>query len=148
MLTIRFNRIGKRNRAQFRIVAQEHTIAPNGKHVEILGSYDPHLKKSVLKVDQIKKLIEKGVNISDSVYNLLVKEKVIEGKKRAVKMPHPKKEEAAPAEAVKQMPVAEPAKVAVGEVKKEEQKTDLPVALVISEVKTENLEQIKSNKQN
>jgi len=142
MLTIRFNRIGKKNRAQFRIVAQEHTIAPNGKHVEVLGSYDPHLKKSVLKVDQIKKLIEKGVNISDSVYNLLVKEKVIEGKKRAVKMPQPKKE-ATPAEAAKQMPVAEAAKVAVEEEKKEEPKTELPVVPATPEAKVESPEQTK-----
>jgi len=142
MLTIRFNRIGKKNRAQFRIVAQEHTIAPNGKHVEVLGSYDPHLKKSVLKVDQIKKLIEKGVNISDSVYNLLVKEKVIEGKKRAVKMPQPKKE-ATPAEAAKQMPVAEVAKVAVEEEKKEEPKTELPVVPATPEAKVESPEQTK-----
>ena len=142
MLTIRFNRIGKKNRAQFRIVAQEHTIAPNGKHVEVLGSYDPHLKKSVLKVDQIKKLIEKGVNISDSVYNLLVKEKVIEGKKRAVKMPQPKKE-ATPAEVAKQMPVAEAAKVAVEEEKKEEPKTELPVVPATPEAKVESPEQTK-----
>jgi len=142
MLTIRFNRIGKKNRAQFRIVAQEHTIAPNGKHVEVLGSYDPHLKKSVLKVDQIKKLIEKGVNISDSVYNLLVKEKVIEGKKRAVKMPQPKKE-VTPAEAAKQMPVAEAAKVAVEEEKKEEPKTELPVVPATPEAKVESPEQTK-----
>ena len=51
MLTVRFARVGKNKRAQFKIVLQEHTIAPGGRHVEILGSYDPHVKKAVLKED-------------------------------------------------------------------------------------------------
>jgi len=91
MLTIRFNRTGKRNRAHFRIVLQEHTIAPGGKHVEILGSYDPHLKKGVFKEERIKYWIGKGAQLSDSVHNLLVKQGIVGGKKRPVKI-HKKKE--------------------------------------------------------
>ncbi len=89
MLTIRFARTGRRNRAQFRIVLQENTVAPTGKHIALLGSYDPHLKKAVLKVDKIKEWIGKGAQVSESVYNLFVREGVVEGKKRAVKMPKP-----------------------------------------------------------
>jgi len=100
MLAIRFNRIGKRNKSCYRIVLQEHTIAPGGRHIAILGSYDPHLKKAVLKAEKIKEWIGKGAQASDSAYNLFVKEGVIEGKKRIVKIPK-KKEEAAPAEADK-----------------------------------------------
>ncbi len=90
MLTIRFARAGRRNRAQFRIVLQEKTAAPTGRHVEVLGGYDPHSKKAVLKANKIKDWISKGAQVSDSVYNLFVKEGVIEGKKRAVKMERPK----------------------------------------------------------
>lgn len=89
MLTIRFARVGRKNRAQFRIVLQEHTLAPTGRHVAVLGSYDPHQKVAVLKADKIKEWITKGAQVSDSAYNLFVKEGVIEGKKRAVKMEKP-----------------------------------------------------------
>lgn len=90
MLTIRFSRVGRKNKAQFRIVLQEHTMAPTGKHIAVLGSYDPHQKKAVLKTDKIKEWIGKGAQASDSAYNLFVKEGVIEGKKRVVKMERPK----------------------------------------------------------
>ena len=95
MLTIRFARVGRKKRAQYRIVLQEHTVAPTGRHVAVLGSYDPHQKKSVLKADKIKDWVSKGAQVSDSAYNLFVKEGVLEGKKRAVKMEKPKKEEVA-----------------------------------------------------
>lgn len=111
MLAIRFNRVGKRNRGYFRVVVQEHEIAPGGRHIEVLGSYDPHKKVSVLKADRIKYWMEKGAQVSDTAWNLFVKEKIIEGKKRPVKIhkkasepeaqgkkeeakPDPKKEEA------------------------------------------------------
>jgi small subunit ribosomal protein S16 len=127
MLAIRFNRVGKKNKAYFRVVLQEHTIAPGGKHVEILGSYDPHLKKAVLKAEKIKEWIKKGAQASDSAWNLFVKEGIVEGKKRAVKIP----KKAAPevsAEEVKEAPKEE---------KKETKKETAP-----AEVKPE--EEIKS----
>jgi small subunit ribosomal protein S16 len=87
MLTIRFNRTGKKNKSYYRVVLQEHTIAPGGRHIAILGSYDPHLKKAVLKAEKIKEWIGKGAQVSDSAYNLFIKEGIIEGKKRVVKVP-------------------------------------------------------------
>ncbi|HWQ59726.1 MAG TPA: 30S ribosomal protein S16 [Candidatus Fimivivens sp.] len=102
MLTIRFNRTGKKNRASFRIALQEKTKAPNHRHVEVLGSYDPHSKAAVLKKDRILHWLGMGAQASDSVHNLLVKEGVVEGKKAAIKMARPVKKEE-PVEA----PVAE-----------------------------------------
>lgn len=128
MLTIRFNRVGKKNRVAFRIALQEKTKAPNRKHVEMLGSYDPHSKVAVIKKDRVLHWIKMGAEVSESVHNLLVKEGVIEGKKRAIKMEKPKtKEEPAPAEA----PVAEAPVVAAEASPKTE---DVPVA---EEVKKE-----------
>ncbi len=120
MLTIRFSRVGRKNKAQFRIVLQQHTMAPTGKHVAVLGSYDPHQKRAVLKIDKIKEWISKGAQLSDSVYNLCIREGALEGKKRAVKMERPKPVvapvEVAPVEAEPKPAVAEvataPAKVA------------------------------------
>ncbi|MFZ2975427.1 MAG: 30S ribosomal protein S16 [Candidatus Moraniibacteriota bacterium] len=87
MLTIRFARVGKTNRAQYKIVLQDKTVAPGGRHVEILGSYDPHSKQAVLKEERIKNWISKGAQLSDSVHNLFVTKKIITDKKRTVKLP-------------------------------------------------------------
>jgi small subunit ribosomal protein S16 len=89
MLSIRFNRTGRKNRASFRIVVQEHTVAPGGRHVEVVGSYDPHQKKAVLKTERIQYWLSQGAQASDSVHNLLIREGAIEGKKIAVKMKRP-----------------------------------------------------------
>lgn len=87
MLTIRFARVGKKNKAQFKITLQEKTVAPGGRHIEILGSYDPHSKQAILKDDRIKYWLGKGAQASDTVWNLLVSKGLITDKKRAVKMP-------------------------------------------------------------
>ncbi|NTW14157.1 MAG: 30S ribosomal protein S16 [Candidatus Moranbacteria bacterium] len=90
MLTIRLNRTGKKNRASFRVVLQEKTKAPNHRHVEVLGSYDPHSKTTVLKGERILYWIGMGAQASDSVHNLLVRQGILkDAKKRAIKMVKP-----------------------------------------------------------
>lgn len=89
MLVIRFSRVGRHNHAQYRIIVQEKTQAPNKKRLAIVGSYDPHSKQTILKEDEIKKYLDNGAQPSDSVYNLLVKNDIIKGKKRTVKLPSP-----------------------------------------------------------
>jgi small subunit ribosomal protein S16 len=124
MLTIRFNRTGKKKKAYFRVVLQEHTVAPGGRHVEILGSWDPHMKKAVLKTERIKYWISKGAQASDTAYNLFVKEGIINGKKKSVKIPKKKEAEAEKTAEVKE------------EGKKEENK---PVEEKATEAKTEEV---------
>ena len=92
MLTIRLVRAGKKNNAQFKLMLQERTVAPGGRHVEILGSYNPHLKTATLQAERIKYWIEKGAHVSDTAYNLLLKNAVITGEKRKVKLPEKKVE--------------------------------------------------------
>lgn len=138
MLTIRFARVGKRNNAQFKIALQEHTIAPGGRHIEVLGSYNPHSKEAVLKEDRIKYWVSKGAQMSDTAFNLFLKKGIIEGVKRKVKVPAKKVEEvkveeaskAEEAKAEETAPVAEDVKteeaapaVEVKEVKAEEADT-------------------------
>jgi small subunit ribosomal protein S16 len=90
MLTIRLNRTGRKNRAHFRVVVQEHTIAPGGRHAEVLGSYDPHRKEAVLKADRIAYWMSQGAKVSDTAYNLFVREGVVKAdKKRVIKVPRP-----------------------------------------------------------
>ncbi len=124
MLVIRFNRVGRHNHAQYRIVVQEKTKAPSGKHIAIVGSYDPHSKQTTLKENEIKNFIANGAQPSDSVYNLLVRNGVIEGKKRVVKLPEKKVEESEEGAEEKQEEKAEEKKEDVKEEKTEEKKEE------------------------
>lgn len=99
MLVIRFNRFGKRNQAAFRVVLQEKTKAPGRRHIEMLGSYNPHTKAITLKKERILHWLKEGAQPSDRAHNLFVKEGVIEGKIIPKKIPRPvKKEEVKPTE--------------------------------------------------
>lgn len=98
MLIIRLSRVGKKSHAQYKMVLTEKTSPVKGKFNEILGTYDPHQKKVALKQDRIQYWIGKGVTCSDTAWNLLVDNKIIEGEKRKVKVPAKKVEEK-PAEA-------------------------------------------------
>ncbi|MFZ1655092.1 MAG: 30S ribosomal protein S16 [Candidatus Moraniibacteriota bacterium] len=127
MLVIRLNRFGKRNQAQFRVVLQEKTKAPGHRHVEMLGSHNPHSKVTIFKKDRILYWIGQGAQPSDRVHNMLVKEGVIEGKITPKRMPRPVKKEEPP---VEEKPAEEkPAEAQAG--KKEEK------ALKVEEAATE-----------
>lgn len=123
MLAIRFNRIGKKDQSAFRIVLQEKTKAPGRKHVEMLGSYEPHKKAVVLKKERILYWLGQGAQASDSVHNLLVKEGVVTESKRAIKMEKP---------AVKEEPAPE-AEAPVAEAPAEEAKEEVPAETVVRE---------------
>lgn len=106
MLTIRFNRVGKKNQSYFRIALQEKTKAPGKRHVEILGSYDPHKKVAIVRKERVLHWVGQGAEVSDSVHNLLVREGILTGEKRSVKMKRPE----APV-AADEAPVSEVAEV-------------------------------------
>ncbi|HBR81094.1 MAG: 30S ribosomal protein S16 [Candidatus Uhrbacteria bacterium GW2011_GWE2_45_35] len=84
MLSIRFSKIGKRNRPELRLIVVDKHKDPWGKAVEILGHRNPRTKENNFNIERIKYWISKGAQASESVWNLLVELKVVEGKKRAV----------------------------------------------------------------
>lgn len=86
MLVIRFQRVGRKNDPAFRIVVTEKQNAAKKKNLEILGSYHPKTKHTVLKTERIEYWLSKGVQLSDTAHNLLVRNKVIEAKPRLIKM--------------------------------------------------------------
>ena len=81
MSKIRLQRIGKRGQAYFRVVVTEHTTKPKGKYLELLGSYDPHKKILQVKGERVKFWQSKGAQMSPTVNNLLITNKIIEGEK-------------------------------------------------------------------
>ena len=81
-MTIRFQRIGRKNDAAFRIaVLEKERAAKAGGIVERLGSYNPKTKAVSLDKDRVKEWLAKGAQPSDTVRNLLISQGVIEGKK-------------------------------------------------------------------
>ena len=89
MLVIRLTKIGKKNAPSYRVVLIEKTASPqSGKFLEILGNYNPRLinketgKKQIsLDGERIKYWLSQGVKTSDTVHNLLIENKIIEGSK-------------------------------------------------------------------
>lgn len=139
MLAIRFNRTGKRNHASFRVVLQEHTKAPGKRHIEILGSYDPHKKTTILNKDRILYWMGQGAQASPVVTNLLIREGVIEGKKVAKKMPRPVVKEAVVPTEAGEAKVEEVPAVAKTEVKAEEITPEVAAQPAAEEVKSETV---------
>jgi len=82
MLTIRLTRKGKKNQPFFRVVVTDKKrSAKAGEAVEDLGYLDPLTKRKSLKKERVLYWISKGAKPSSTVHNLLVSEKIIEGKK-------------------------------------------------------------------
>jgi len=82
MLKIRLKRVGRKGDPSFRVVLMDSQRAPkSGKINEVLGFYDPRKDIKELKKEAIQGWIAKGAQVSDTVHNILVDQKVIEGKK-------------------------------------------------------------------
>jgi len=129
MLTIRLFRTGKKNQPFFKIVVIDKRKAPkSGRFVEEVGYYNPLTKEKNVKGDRVKYWISVGAVPSDTMHNLLVKEKIIEGKK--IDVHNEKKEEEKPAEATGTPVVQKTTEVASEEPiieKKEEKPAEAPV---------------------
>lgn len=97
MLKIRLQRVGKKHEPVFRVVVGNSQNGPkSGKFIEVLGSYDPRDKNTnTLNKERVQEWISKGAQLSDTVHNLLISEKVIDKKKinALPKKTAPKKEE-------------------------------------------------------
>jgi len=135
MLKIRFFRVGKKKQPSFKIVVTDKRRPPSGgRFVEEVGFLNPLTKEKNLKAERIKYWISKGAKPSDSVYNLLIKEKVLEGKKIPV---HKKKKGKKDVEKGTKEEIKKPKEVKAEE-KKEEVKKEVKEAK-----KEENKEEIK-----
>lgn len=85
MLKIRLQRTGRKNNPAFRVVLTDSkNSAKSGRFKEILGSYDLKKGEVLFKKDRISYWMSNGAQASDTVHNFLVREKVIEGKKKNV----------------------------------------------------------------
>ncbi len=81
MLRIRLQRTGKRNEPHFRLVLTEKTSPAKSKALEVLGSYNPRSKEKNFKKDRVLYWVSVGAQVSDSAFNLLHSENILEGQK-------------------------------------------------------------------
>lgn len=82
MLKIRLQRVGRKHDPSFRVVVSDaRYAAKSGKALEVLGTYNARFGTPTFKPERIKEWIGKGAQLSDTVHNLLIDAKIIEGKK-------------------------------------------------------------------
>ncbi len=94
MLVIRLLRVGKKNQPFFKIIITDKSNPPRGgRFVEEVGTYNPLTKEKTLKKERIQYWLSQGVQPSDTVHNMLVREGILEGKKIPVHKKAKKKEE-------------------------------------------------------
>ncbi len=98
MLSIRLQRIGRKNEAAFRVVLTDSkNAAKSGRFKEVLGSYTLKGDQITLNKERITHWIGVGAKPSDTVHNMLIQAGITEGKKRNVlskKSPTVKRKEA------------------------------------------------------
>lgn len=82
MLAIRLFRTGKKHQPSFKVVVVDKRRPPRGgRFKEELGFWNPLTKEKNLKADRIRYWLSVGARPSATVYNLLVSEKILEGRK-------------------------------------------------------------------
>ncbi len=126
MLKIRFLRRGRKHQPFFYIVVCQKERSPkSGKYIEKLGFFDPKTKRRDLNKERIKYWMEKGAQVTPSVYNLLIEEKILKGKKIPVhKKPKKEKKEKAKEEETKEEETKEEMKEKEVKEEKIQEKTD------------------------
>lgn len=77
MLAIRFQRVGRKGHAEFRVIVQEARRSPSsGAIVAQIGHYNPHTKVTVLDKEKAAFYVGNGAQPSDRVALLMQREGV------------------------------------------------------------------------
>lgn len=82
MLKIRLQRVGKINDPYFRMIVTPHTHkAKTGKATEILGSFDVQKGEHKINAERVKYWLGVGAQMSPTVQNYLIDQKIVTGPK-------------------------------------------------------------------
>ena len=73
MVRIRLKRMGRRHRPFYRVVAADSRAPRDGRHIEVLGFYDPMTEPMTvnLKMERINHWIGHGAQPSETVSKLM-----------------------------------------------------------------------------
>jgi len=77
VLKIRLRRMGSKQDAFYRVVVSDSRVAPTGRFVDVVGTYDPGTDPATVKLDveRTEEWIGKGAHPSATVKRLLIKAK-------------------------------------------------------------------------
>ena len=88
MLVIRLFRVGKKNQPSYKIVVTDKKKPSRaGRFVEQVGFYNFITNEKKFNSERIKYWLSVGVKPSDTVYNLLVSEKIVGGEETSSLLP-------------------------------------------------------------
>lgn len=95
MVKIRLTRMGDHKSPFYRIIVADSRSPRDGRFIEVLGTYDPHLDDGLkIDVEKSKQWIKNGAQPTDTVRALLVNAGVLETKKPTQKTKVDKKKKA------------------------------------------------------
>lgn len=77
MLIIRFKPLGRKRRKHYRIVVAQKHRHVSKLEVENLGWYNPYTKDISINKERLDYFVGNGVDISQSVRSLLIKQKML-----------------------------------------------------------------------
>ena len=83
MLKIRLQRVGRKHEPAFRLVLTDSkNSTKSGRYLEVLGNHDArHKDQTKIDVERVKYWMSKGAQVTETVHNMLISNKVITGKK-------------------------------------------------------------------
>ncbi len=81
MISIKLRPVGKKKQISYRVVILPKKSKLVGKYIDDLGWYNPHTNKFLINAEKAKQWLANGAQPTDTVHNLLVDAKIIEGKK-------------------------------------------------------------------
>jgi len=75
VLKIRLRRMGAKRDPFYRVVVSDSRSTPQGRFVDVLGTYDPRTDPATIRLDVVKaeEWIQKGASPSETVRSLLRK---------------------------------------------------------------------------
>jgi small subunit ribosomal protein S16 len=79
MVKIRLKRLGAKKKPFYRVVVADSRRSRDGKFIEEIGTFDPLTEDGTLKIkeDKVKDWISKGAKPTDTVRDLLRRNKII-----------------------------------------------------------------------
>lgn len=92
MLTIRFQRVGKRHQPSYRLVVVERRSKLGGPPIEYVGHYNPATKEGATDKERLMHWLGVGAKPTVTVHNFLVRHGIIKGPKTPVSMKRIKEE--------------------------------------------------------
>jgi len=74
-VTLRLYRTGKKGYATYKIVAVNRRYKSNGKYIESVGTYNPHVKEGDVKIkkERLDYWLTRGAIVSEGLRKLLKK---------------------------------------------------------------------------